>query len=45
MTQIVQAMKNADQVTKQNLAGGGQVEQAAQNLNALGTQLNGLIGK
>jgi methyl-accepting chemotaxis protein len=44
MTQILQAMKNVDQVTKQSLAAIRQVEQAAQNLNDLGTQLNGLVG-
>jgi PAS domain S-box-containing protein len=39
MAQIHQAMKNLDQVAKQNLVATRQVEQAAQNLNALGTQL------
>src|SRR3954451_7037244 len=34
-----------DQVTKQNVAGMRQVEQAAQNLNSLGTQLAGLVRK
>ncbi|MBV9125950.1 MAG: chemotaxis protein, partial [Planctomycetes bacterium] len=41
MTQIHQAMTNLDQVTRQNLIATRQVEQAAQNLNALGTQLAG----
>ena len=39
MTQISLAMKNLDQVARQNLEATHQVEQAAQNLNALGTQL------
>lgn len=42
MTQIHQAMRNLDQVAKQNLVATRQVEQAAQNLNSLGTQLTGL---
>jgi hypothetical protein len=32
-------MRNIDQVAKQNLSAMRQTEQAAQNLNALGTQL------
>ncbi len=43
MAQINQAMKNIDQVTKQNLASTRQSEQAAQNLNELGTQLSKLL--
>jgi methyl-accepting chemotaxis protein len=39
MAQIHQAMKNIDQVSRQNLVATKQVEEAAQNLNALGTQL------
>ena len=39
MAQINQAMKNIDQVARQNLAATRQVEQAAQNLNALGMHL------
>jgi methyl-accepting chemotaxis protein len=42
MAQIHQAMKNIDQVAKQNLVAMRQAEQAAQNLNALGTQLTEL---
>jgi PAS domain S-box-containing protein len=42
MGQINQAMKNLDQVARQNLVATRQVEQAAQNLNALGTELAGL---
>jgi PAS domain S-box-containing protein len=45
MAQIHEAMRNIDQVTKQTLAATRQAEQAAQNLNALGTQLAGLTGK
>jgi methyl-accepting chemotaxis protein len=45
MAQIHQAMKNIDQVAKQNLVAMRQAEQAAQNLNALGTQLAGLSAK
>ncbi len=45
MAQIHQAMKNIDQVARQNLAATRQAEQAAQNLNALGTHLAGLAGK
>ncbi len=45
MAQINQAMKNIDQVAKQNLAATRQAEQAAQNLNALGAELTGLAGK
>ncbi len=42
MAQIHQAMKNIDQVARQNLAAMRQAELAAQNLNALGTELAGL---
>jgi hypothetical protein len=35
-------MRNIDQVARQNLAAMRQAEQAAQNLNALGTQLTRL---
>jgi PAS domain S-box-containing protein len=44
MAQINQAMKNIDQVTRQNLAAIRQTEDTAQNLNALGTRLAGLVG-
>jgi hypothetical protein len=37
-------MKNIDQVARQNLAAMRQAEQAAQNLNALGTRLAELAG-
>jgi PAS domain S-box-containing protein len=42
MAQINHAMKNLDQVSKQNLDATRQVERAAENLNALGTRLAGL---
>jgi methyl-accepting chemotaxis protein len=42
MAQIHQAMRNIDQVAKQNVAAMRQTEQAAQNLTALGTRLNKL---
>jgi methyl-accepting chemotaxis protein len=42
IAQVHQAMRNIDQVARQNLAAMRQAEQAAQNLNALGTQLAGL---
>ncbi|WP_422929895.1 methyl-accepting chemotaxis protein [Singulisphaera sp. PoT] len=42
MSQINLAMKNLDQVARQYLVATRQVEQAAQNLNSLGTQLAGL---
>lgn len=42
MAQIGQAMKNLDHVARQNLVATRQVEQTAQNLNALGTQLSEL---
>jgi methyl-accepting chemotaxis protein len=45
MAQIHQAMKNIDQVAKQNTVATRQASQAAQNLNTLGTQLAGLVGK
>jgi methyl-accepting chemotaxis protein len=44
VAQIHQAMRSIDQVTKQNLAAVRQAEQAAQNLNALGTELAALVG-
>jgi methyl-accepting chemotaxis protein len=45
MAQIHQAMRNIDQVSKQNLAAIRQTEQAAQNLNELGTQLAASLTK
>jgi PAS domain S-box-containing protein len=39
MSQINQAMKNLDQVARQNVAATRQIEQAARDLNALGNQL------
>ena len=42
MSQIHQAMKNLDQVARQNLVAIRQIEQAAQNLGALGNQLTSL---
>jgi methyl-accepting chemotaxis protein len=42
MLQIHQAMKNIDMVAKQNLAAMRQAEQAAQDLNELGTRLAAL---
>ncbi len=42
MGQIHDSMKNIDQVARQNMAATRQTEQAAQNLNALGTELAGL---
>src|SRR6202030_331916 len=39
MNQINQAMKNVDQVNKQNLAAFRQLEQAARDLNALASRL------
>jgi PAS domain S-box-containing protein len=44
MAQIHHAMHNIDQVAKQNLAAVRQAEQAAQNLNALGGRLSGIVG-
>ncbi|HEX8199159.1 MAG TPA: methyl-accepting chemotaxis protein [Isosphaeraceae bacterium] len=44
MAQISQAMRNLDEVARQNLAATRQVEQAAQDLNALGALLTGLVG-
>jgi PAS domain S-box-containing protein len=44
MAQIHQAMRNIDQVSKQNLAAVRQAEQAAQDLNTLGTRLSGIVG-
>ena len=40
MSQISQAMKNLNQVARQNLDATNQVKQAAQNLNSLGIHLN-----
>jgi methyl-accepting chemotaxis protein len=45
MTQISQAMRNIDQVAKQNTVATRQAAQAATNLNLLGTELAALIGK
>ena len=45
MAQISQAMKNLDQVARQNLVATRQVEQAAQNLSALGATLSGLTAE
>jgi PAS domain S-box-containing protein len=45
IAQVHSAMKNIDQVARQNLAAMRQAEQAAQNLNALGAELAGLSGK
>jgi methyl-accepting chemotaxis protein len=45
MAQIHQAMKNIDQVAKQNTVATRQAAQAAENLNALGTQLAGLTAE
>ena len=42
MSQIGQAMRNLDRVSRQNLVATRQVEQAARNLDALGHQLAGL---
>ena len=42
MAQIDQAMKNIDQVARQNLAASQQAEQAAKNLQTLGVQLTKL---
>jgi methyl-accepting chemotaxis protein len=42
MTQINQAMRSLDQVARQNLVATRQVEQAAQSLNTLGSELAGL---
>jgi methyl-accepting chemotaxis protein len=42
MGQIHQAMRNIDEAARQNLAALRQAEQAAQNLNALGTRLAAL---
>jgi methyl-accepting chemotaxis protein len=43
--QVNQAMKSIDLVAQQNLTAMRQVEQAAQNLNALSTQLAELTGE
>src|SRR5207248_1968512 len=42
MSQISQAMKNIDQVTRQTVVAMRQAEQAAQNLNTLGTEMTRL---
>jgi methyl-accepting chemotaxis protein len=44
MAQIHQAMRNIDQVTRQNLAASRQTEQAARDLNGVGTRLTRLVG-
>jgi methyl-accepting chemotaxis protein len=44
MAQIHQAMRNIKQVTTQNLASTKQADQAARDLNLLGTKLKGLLG-
>ena len=43
MDQIATAMENIKQATAQNVAGTKQAEQAAQNLNTLGTRLKSMI--
>ena len=43
MAQIAVAIKNIDQVTKQTMAATRQSEEAAANLNAIGSQLAGLV--
>jgi methyl-accepting chemotaxis protein len=45
MSQIHQAIRNIDQVTRQNLTATRQAEQAAQDLNSLGNQLAAMIAK
>jgi methyl-accepting chemotaxis protein len=44
IAQVHQAMKSIDQVARQNLAAMRQAEQAAQDLNALGSRLAALVG-
>src|SRR6185369_5109481 len=44
MTQVHQAMKNVDQVAKQNVAAIRQIEQAAHDLNTLSMRLGDLLG-
>jgi methyl-accepting chemotaxis protein len=44
MTQVRQAMGSIHEATQQNLASTKQAERAAQDLNALGTKLLGLVG-
>jgi methyl-accepting chemotaxis protein len=44
MTQINQAMKNLDQVARQNLESTRQVEQVARSLNILGARLAEMVG-
>jgi hypothetical protein len=44
MAQVHQAMKNIDLVAKQNIAAILQIEQAAQDLNGLSSQLTRLTG-
>ena len=45
MSQIHQAIRNIDQVTRQNLVATRQAEQAAQDLNSLGNQLAAMIAR
>jgi methyl-accepting chemotaxis protein len=45
MSQIHQAIRNIDQVTRQNLTATRQAEQAAQDLNSLGNQLAAMIAR
>lgn len=45
MGQIHQAMKNIDQVAKQNSVATRQAVQAAENLNQMGLQLSALVGQ
>jgi methyl-accepting chemotaxis protein len=45
MAQIHQAMRNIDQVAKQNTVATQQAAQAAENLNALGSRLTALIAE
>jgi methyl-accepting chemotaxis protein len=44
MMQVRQAMSSIHEATQQNLASTKQAERAAQDLNALGTKLLGLVG-
>ncbi|MEK6260117.1 MAG: CHASE3 domain-containing protein [Planctomycetota bacterium] len=45
MSQIHQAIRNIDQVARQNLVATRQAEQAAQDLNSLGNQLAAMIAR
>jgi methyl-accepting chemotaxis protein len=45
MAQIQQAMVNIDQVARQNLAATRQAEQAARDLNSLGTRFNAILAE